>query len=195
MKVQVIVGSVRQGQRTSLQVAKWVASEANKIDGNQAEIVDLMDYPMPFFDESGSPQFIERHSRPEVQKWLDKLAEADAYILVTPEYNRTTSGVLKNALDYIDFQFARKPVALVGHGSSGGAQAIASLRLALAGLLTVGLPKATFLIGASNFIDADGKLSEEEAAKPYGPLTALKALLEDLRWYSDALATARAKDQ
>lgn len=193
MKVQVIIGSVREG-RASPQIAKWVAAEAGKLTGSEVEVVDLADYPLPLFDEAISPQYNpERKPTSAVQKWLDKVAEADAYILVTPEYNRATSGVLKNALDFLDFQMAKKPVALVGHGSTGGAQAIASLRLILPGVLAVSVPRSTFLIRASNFIDADGKLDEKVAADPYGPLPALKATLADLQWYSDALATARAK--
>lgn len=191
MKLQVIVGSVRQG-RTTPQISKWVAAEAERQLGCEVEVVDLADYPLPFFEEPVSPQYNpDRQPSDATKKWLDKVAEADAYILVTPEYNRATSAVLKNALDYLDFQFARKPVALVGHGSTGGAQAIASLRIALPGVLAVSVPKATFLIGASNFIDENGTLNSEVAAQPYGPLTALSGMLEDLKWYSDAMSAAR----
>jgi NAD(P)H-dependent FMN reductase len=192
MKLQIIVGATRQG-RVSDRVGQWVKNEAAKVEGVEAEVVDLVDYPMPFFDEAISPQYNpDRVATPEVQKWLDKVAEADAYILVTPEYNRSTSAVLKNALDYLDFQFKQKPVALVAHGSTGGAQAVAQLRGILPGVQAVTVPTATFFSDrAAEHIDEAGVLSEEIAAKPYGPLMSLQNTLKDTVWYAQALKSAR----
>jgi NAD(P)H-dependent FMN reductase len=194
MKVQIIIGSTRPSRVTD-RVAKWVATEARNLADTEVEVIDLADYKLPFLDEPISPQFNpHRQPSPEVQKWLDVLVKGDAYVLVTPEYNRSYSAVLKNALDYIDFQFTKKPVALVAHGSTGGAQAIAHLRDVLPGLQSITTPKATFLIGrVSELIDESGNLNQEVKVQPYGPQTALKATLEDLKWYSDALAVARAK--
>lgn len=196
MKLQVIVGSTRPG-RVSDRVAKWVANEANKLPDTQAEIVDLADYQLPWLDEPVSPQYNpERKPNEVASKLLAKLDEADAYVLVTPEYNRSYSAVLKNAIDYVDFQFQRKPVALAAHGSTGGAQAVAHLRGVLAGLLSFTTPKAVYLIGrAGGMISEKGELSQEVKANPYGPQSALEAALTDLKWYSDALAAARAKDK
>ncbi len=193
MKLQIIIGSTRPN-RVTPRLAKWVLAQASAMPDVGAELVDLADYNLPLFNEPSSPQFTPNR-KPEsvVDKWLLKLAEADAYVLVTPEYNRSTSGVLKNALDYIDFQFEKKPVALVGHGSTGGAQAISHLRGILPGLLAVTVPRATYFNGASEGLDEAGNLSTEISSKPYGPHTAIKQTLEDLKWYSDALAAARAK--
>lgn len=192
MKLQIIVGSTREG-RVSDRIAAWVATEARSMSGVDVDILDLRDYPMPFFDEAISPQYNpDRKLNPAVKKWLDKVAEGDAYVLVTPEYNRSTSAVLKNALDYLDFQFARKPVALVGHGSAGGAQAVAQLRGILPGVLAVSVPPATFFLGrAAEAIDETGEMQEELKQNPYGPHAALKRMLEETKWYSDALAAAR----
>jgi NAD(P)H-dependent FMN reductase len=192
MKLQIIAGSTRPG-RVSDRVAKWVCNEANKIDGVEAEVVDLVDYPMPFFDEAVSPQYNpSRAPSAEVKKWLDKVAEADAYVLVTPEYNRSPSAVLKNAIDYLDFQFAKKPVALVAHGSTGGAQAVAHLRGIIPGVQAVTVPTATFFSDrAAEHIDEAGNLSEEITAKPYGPLMAVQNTLKDTLWYANALKAAR----
>jgi NAD(P)H-dependent FMN reductase len=192
MKVQVIIGSTRPN-RVSDKVARWVAAEAKNLPQTEVEILDLADYPMPFLDEPISPQFNpDRKPNAVVQKWLSKLAEGDAFVLVTPEYNRSYSAVLKNALDFIDFQFAKKPVALVAHGSTGGAQAVAHLRGVLPGLHAITVPRATFMIGrASEHIDEADNLTEEMKANPYGPQAAMKATLEELKWYSDALAAAR----
>lgn len=193
MKVQVIIGSSRPG-RVSDRVAKWVVNElsAQNVD---VETVDLIDYRLPFFDELISPQYNpSRTPGPEVQKWLDKINEADAYVIVTPEYNRSYSAVLKNAIDHIDYQFSNKPVALVAHGSTGGASAVSHLRGALPGVLAVTVPKAVYLSAQpGTAIDDDGNLSEELKANPYGPQAALTATVEQLAWYGNALAAARVE--
>ena len=195
MKLHVIIGSTRQG-RVSNRVANWVAQEAKNLPDAEVEVLDLVDYDLPFFDEAISPQYNpDRKPAPEVKRWLDKLAEADAYVLVTPEYNRSYSAVLKNALDYVDFQLARKPVALVAHGSTGGAQAVAHLRGVLPGLQAVTVPKATFMVGGAANLTEEDDLTEEMKGNPYGPQAALKAMLADTKWYSDALAAARTSEQ
>jgi NAD(P)H-dependent FMN reductase len=193
MKLQVIIGSTRPG-RASDRAAKWVVAEAKKqLSDSEVELVDLLDYKLPFLDEAASPQYNpNRQPDPEVKKWLEKLAQADAYVLVTPEYNRSTSGALKNALDLIAFEIAKKPVAIVAHGSTGGAQALAHLRGILPGLRTFAIPAPVFIIGrVGELFDEDGQPSEAITGNPYGPQTLLKTALEELKWYSDALAAAR----
>lgn len=190
MKIAVIIGSVREGRVTD-RLAKWVVDEAEKLA--DVETIDLKDYPMPFMDEPISPRYNpNRTPKPEVQKWLDKIAEFDGYVFVTPEYNRTTSGVLKNAIDYLDFQMEKKPVALVGHGSSGGAQAIASLRMALPGVGAVTVPQALFFTDRiGEVIDEDGMVKEGLNEAVAGQQNTLKAQMETLVWYATALKTAR----
>ena len=196
MKVAVIIGAVREGRKTPAQ-AKWVMKSLEAMDDVQAELVDLKDYPMPIFNEPVSPRYNpNRQIVPEAKKWLDKLAEFEAYVFVTPEYNHGVPGVLKNAIDYVDWQLNRKPAAVVSHGSAGGARAEVSLKEILSESRMV--PMSTIPGVAMNHmsekIDDDGNLSEEEKASPYGPQAVLETLLKELKWYSDALAAARAKD-
>ncbi len=193
MKLGVIVGATRQNRKT-LQQAKWVSQNAKQIEGIDAELVDLKDYPMPFFDEPISPRYNpDRTIDPAVQPWLDKLAELDAYIFVTPEYNHSVAGVLKNALDYVTFEFVHKPAAVVSHGSAGGARAMTDLKEILseskAAIVPVGPSMA--MVHMSEMIDEDGVMNDEAKANPYGPQPALEDLLKDLKWYGDALAAAR----
>lgn len=196
MKVQVIVGSIRQG-RVSDKVAQWALKEVQNLPDTEAEIVDIADYSLPLFDEVAPPQYNpKREIVPAARTWLDKLAEADAFVLVTPEYNRSLPGALKNALDYIDFQFANKPIALVGHGSAGGAFAVAGLRLSLPQLMAVTVPSATLFIGrAGEMLDDSGELTDEQVrSNPYGVQGSLKTTVKELKWYSDALSAARAAE-
>lgn len=194
MKLQIIVGSTRPN-RVSDRIAKWVAKEAADLADTQVELIDLADYPLPMLDEHISPQYNpNRQPNEQAKKWLAKAGEADAYVIVTPEYNRSIPAVLKNALDYIDFQFAKKPVAIVAHGSTGGAQAVSHLRGIIPGLQAVTVPAATYLIGRGNeMIDEEGNLNAELKAQPYGPRAALQNTLQQTKWYGDALAAARAK--
>jgi NAD(P)H-dependent FMN reductase len=163
------------------------------MDGVEVELIDLDNYVLPYLDEPISPQYNpERKPNEAATRMLEKFGQADAFVLITPEYNRSYSAVLKNALDYIDFQFKQKPIALVAHGVTGGAQAIAHLRGVIPGLLGITTPKAVFLVGrAGEMIDEKGNLKEDLKTIPGGPGTSLAASLEELKWYSDALSAAR----
>lgn len=187
--IAVIIGSTRQG-RQSDKLAKWVATDL-KGKNADVEVLDLRDYPMSFLDEAISPRYNpERKPDPETKKWLDKVAEFDGYVLVTPEYNRSTSAVLKNAIDVLDYQMEDKPVAIVAHGSSGGAQAVASLRIALPGVGAVTVPQALFFSDrVGETMNDDGELSDELRDRPYG--TMLDMQMDKLLWYAQTLKTAR----
>lgn len=195
MKLAIVVGSTRQNRKT-LHQAKWVFKEAQKMDGVRAELIDLKDYPMPFFDEPMSPRYNpDRKIDPAAVPWLNKLEEADAYVFVTAEYNHSIPGVLKNALDYVTWEIQRKPVSVVSHGSAGGARAAIQLKIILSESKAVPLPTYTPLtmVRMSDRINEEGNLSEDELALPHGPQNALKDMLAELKWYSDALYAARAE--
>ena len=190
MKLAVVIGATREG-RQSDKLAKWAATEVGKVA--DVETLDLRDYPMPFLNEAISPRYNpDRQPDAETKQWLDKVAEFDGYVLVTPEYNRATSAVLKNAIDVLDYQMEQKPVALIGHGTSGGAQAIANLRMALPGVGAVTVPQALFFTDrVGEAIDDEGVLAADLEAQPYGHQANLKTQAEALAWYAAALKTAR----
>ncbi|MFZ2544469.1 MAG: NAD(P)H-dependent oxidoreductase [Candidatus Saccharimonadales bacterium] len=190
VKIAVIVGSNRRGRQTD-KLAKWAAKDLEpKAD---VEIVDLRDYPMPFFDEEISPRYNpDRVTDSGTKKWLDKIAEFDGFVIVTPEYNRSMSAVLKNALDVIAHEIDEKPVALIGHGSTGGAQAVASLRMALPGVGVITIPQALFFSDRlADSISEEGELKKEIRERSYGPQATLDAQMTQLLWYTEALKTAK----
>lgn len=194
MKLAIIVGTTR-GARKTMNQAKWAYTNAIKTEGVEAEILDLNDYEMPFFNEDVSPRYNpSRTLNPVVEKWLNKLAEFDAYLFVTAEYNHSIPAVLKNALDYVDYQFVHKPGAVISHGSAGGARAQVHLKQILSESKLAVLPvlPSMAIVGMSDIIDEEGTLNAEAAANPYGPQPGLEDLLKDLKWYSDALSAARA---
>lgn len=191
MKLGIIIGSTREGRSTD-RAATWTATAAAKLDGVEVETLDLRDYDLPFFNEAISPQYNpERKTEGAVKQWLNKLAEQDAFIIVTPEYNRSIPAVLKNALDYVAYEMDRKPVGIVAHGSTSGAQAVAQLRGILPGALAVSVPRAVFISMAGASFDENGVLNADLAANPYGPAAALSAMLADLVDYGTALTTIR----
>lgn len=190
-KVAIIIGSTREG-RVSDKLARWVEKEAaNQFD---TEVVDLREYPLPFIDEAISPRYNpERQPAPEVKTWLDKVAEFDGYIVITPEYNRSTSAVLKNAIDLLAYEMEDKPVALVAHGSSGGGQAVANLRMALPGVGAVTLPQAVYFTDrVGEAVDDEGVLKAELRDNPYGPQSSLETQLATLKKYVEAFKTIRS---
>lgn len=189
-KIAVIIGATREGRVTD-KLANWVAKEvASKAE---MELLDLREYPLPFFDEPVSPRYNpERAPVEAVTKWLNKVGEFDGYVIVTPEYNRSMPAVLKNAIDVLGYEMDTKPVALVAHGSAGGAQAVANLRNALPGVGSVALPQALYFTDAvGQVIDDEGILKAELAENPYGPQASLVGLVDALVKYADALKTVR----
>src|SRR5258708_11259062 len=102
MKIIIIIGTTRQ-KRFSEKAASYIFEEAKKKDID-VELVDLREYPLPFYDEPVSPSMFElvkhEYTNENAKKWTKKIAEADGYIIVTAEYNHGYPAVLKNALDY-----------------------------------------------------------------------------------------------
>lgn len=127
LKIAIILGSTREG-RNGEAVAKWVLEKGAARTAADYELVDLRDYPMPFFEAVASPAYVPPQD-PAVQKWAAKVAEFDGYVFVTPEYNHSFSAVLKNALDSIYHEFNNKAAAFVSYGSFQGARAVEQLRL------------------------------------------------------------------
>ena len=188
-KIAVVIGSTRQG-RQSHKLAAWVA--ANLKDQADVEVLDLRDFPIPFIDEAISPRYNpERKTDEQTQKWLDAMAPFDGYVLVTPEYNRSTSAVLKNAIDVLGHEIDDKPVALVAHGSTGGAQAVASLRMAVPGVGAITLPQALFFNDHLADSIGDDELKKEVAERPYGPQGQLQTQIASLLKYAEALKSVR----
>jgi len=143
LQIGVILGSTRLG-RFADKPAEWVMGLARKCEGATFELLDLCNYPMPFFDQPKSP--LREPSKNEVaQRWARKIDQLDGFIFVTGEYNHGIPAVLKNALDHVYAEFNRKPASFVGYGNAGGARAIEQLRLMLVELQVAPLRGAVHL--------------------------------------------------
>jgi NAD(P)H-dependent FMN reductase len=128
LRIQIIIGSTRQN-RFSEKPANYLFEELKKREDAQAELIDLRDWPLPFFDEAIPPTGNKgSYVNPLGKQWANKIGEADGYIMVTPEYNHGYSAVLKNAIDWVGPEWHKKPVGFVSYGSALGARAIEQLR-------------------------------------------------------------------
>ena len=184
-KIAIIIGTTRAA-RFGEKPAKWIYDIASQRDDMSVELVDLRDYPMPFFDEVASNAWAP--SKNEVaQRWQKKVAEFDGYIFVTAEYNRGISAVLKNAIDYAYPEWNKKPAAYVGYGSVGGARAVEQLRL-----ISVELQMAPMRTGVH--IQGADFMAVWQQGKDITELTYLQAEREGYA-RSTGLVDERAKDR
>jgi NAD(P)H-dependent FMN reductase len=126
LKIGIILGSTRPG-RSGKAVADWVFDKAQARIGADYDLIDLADHPLPHMDEPMSPM-MGQYAGEHTKAWAATIAPYDAYVFVTPEYNHSTSGVLKNAIDYLYAEWNNKAAAFVSYGGVGGARAIEHLR-------------------------------------------------------------------
>jgi NAD(P)H-dependent FMN reductase len=126
-RIGIILGSTRPN-RNGEQVARWVLEIASRRQDADFELIDLRDYPLPHLDEALPPS-MGQYQNDHTKEWAAKIATFDGFVIVTPEYNHGTSGVLKNAIDYLYAEWNNKAVGFVSYGSAGGARAAEHLRL------------------------------------------------------------------
>lgn len=189
LKVKVILGSTRQN-RFSDKSGVWIVEEAKKKEGVDVELLDLRDYPFPFYNEPTSPAMVKDGAYPNdiVRKWAAKIREADAFIVIAPEYNHGIPGVLKNALDSVYAEWNNKPIGFVAHGSVGGARSVEQLRGVVVELQMAPIRNAVHIPQPWNLLDENGNL-KDGALDPFKKSAG--AFLDQLIWWAKALKTAR----
>lgn len=189
LKIAIIIGTTRAA-RFGHKPAQWVKDIATGRDDMDTEIIDLRDFPMPFFDEVASNAWAPTTN--EIAKaWQKKMAGFDGYIFVTAEYNHGMPAVLKNALDYAYPEWNKKAAALVGYGSVGGARAVEQLRMVAAELQMATIRTGVYIQGADFMgVWQQGKDLKELTHLQQG----VKDMLDQLSWWAAALKTARQRD-
>jgi NAD(P)H-dependent FMN reductase len=186
VKIAVIVGTTRAA-RVGHKPAEWIADIASQRDDMIVEVLDLREYPLPFFDGVASNAWAP--SQNEVaQRWQRKVAEFDGYIFVSAEYNRGVPAVLKNALDYAYPEWNKKPAAFVGYGSVGAARAIEQLRLIAIELQMAPIRTGVHLQGADFMAVWKG---EKDIAELSYLRQNASDMLDQLVWWTHALRAAR----
>jgi NAD(P)H-dependent FMN reductase len=132
LKVAIILGSTRPGRRGE-PVAKWVNEIAQQRTDASFELIDLQEFALPHLDEP-IPASAGKYANDHTKKWAAKIASFDAFVFVTPEYNHSVSGALKNAIDYLYKEWNNKAAGFVSYGASGGIRAVEHLRLVMSEL-------------------------------------------------------------
>ncbi|MGW0801624.1 NADPH-dependent FMN reductase [Nonomuraea sp. NPDC002799] len=137
IKVGIILGSTRPG-RNGEAVAQWVHDLAAKRGDAEYELVDLKDYALPHLDEPKIPAMGD-YAHDHTKKWSAKISSLDAFVFVTPEYNHSIPGALKDAVDFLYTEWNNKAAGFVGYGVDGAVRAVEHLRhvLATASVATV----------------------------------------------------------
>jgi NAD(P)H-dependent FMN reductase len=188
-RIGIIVGSTR-ATRFADKPTEWIANIAKTHTDLDFEVVDLRDYPLPFFEEATSPAWAP--SQNEVaQRWQKKVDELDGYIFIAAEYNRGPTAVLKNAIDYAYNEWNNKPAAFVGYGGVGAARAIEQLRLH-----AVEMQMAPIRTGVHILMpDFVAVLQQGKKLEEFEHLNqSATAMLNQLSWWAKALKTARDND-
>jgi NAD(P)H-dependent FMN reductase len=184
LRIAIIIGSTRPGRKGDA-VARWAYEIARRRTDVEFELLDIATFNLPVLDEPvpamSSEQYVHQHTR----TWSAAIASFDGYVFVTPEYNHSTSGALKNAIDFLYREWSDKAAGFIGYGFTMGARAIENLRLVMASLQVATVRPQ---VGLSLFTDF------ERAAvfKPTARLEqAVNGLLDHVIAWSGALKTLR----
>ncbi|MGY6549488.1 MAG: NADPH-dependent FMN reductase [Roseinatronobacter sp.] len=190
-RIAVILGTTRDS-RFGETPANWIVERAKARGAWQVELVDLKSFNLPLFNEMASNAWMPSED-PAAKAWQAKIAEFDGYIFVTPEYNRSITGALKNALDQAYVEWNRKAFGIVSYGSVGGTRAAEHLRT-IGIELQMASTRSAVHIGGGDFF----------AVHPLGgqnkPLSDIEgsigasadAMLDELDWWTRATMAARA---
>jgi NAD(P)H-dependent FMN reductase len=162
----------------------------SKFKNAEFELLDLRDYPLPFFNESNSPEGLKGNYTNTVAKaWSAKIAGLDAFIIIAPEYNHGTSGVLKNALDWLYYEWVKKPVAFISYSpnAAGGVRAVEQLRQNVIELQMAPIREAIHITYVLDTLDEEGNIQKGHFNER------LVKLVDELLWWTNALKAAREK--
>jgi NAD(P)H-dependent FMN reductase len=182
-KIGVILGSTRPGRRGA-SVARWVMDIAEQRADAEFELIDLADYPLPHLDEPLPPS-MGQYQNAHTQQWAARIEQYDGFIIVTPEYNHSTSGVLKNAIDYLYAEWNNKAIGFVSYGAVGGARAAEHLRLIAGELQMADVRTQVALSMFTDFVDFVDLVPGDYQVQ------ALDRLINEVIAWSSALAPLR----
>ena len=176
MKVLVIIASTRVN-RIGGQVGEWIAKYTAEHTDFEVEVADLAEIKLPLFDEPNHPR-LQQYEHEHTKAWSKTVGGADAFLVVTPEYNFTMPPSLSNAIDYLYHEWAYKPVGYVGYGGSGGLRAIQTAQQLFTNVSAVSVP-------SPNSVALNGVFrptTETFEATEQHELAAERMLLELRKW-------------
>jgi NAD(P)H-dependent FMN reductase len=188
LKIGVIVSTTRP-TRVGRKVADWFMDQVKNVSDIEFDLIDLAEENLPFMDEPQSPSS-GQYEHERTKQWSKKISGYDGYVYVTAEYNHGYPAPLKNAIDSLFHEWAKKPVALVGYGGMGGARAIEQLVNVIAQVNGVALSSTSHTV---RIIDVWSAFDEQGNMKPEFVKGHIDNLVKELKWWGEALKSARAK--
>lgn len=182
VRVTLLIGSNRTG-RFGPVIAEWLLDRVRRHDGFEVDVVDVAEADLPTTFAT-TPEGTAR-----LAGITPKLAEAEAFIVLTPEYNHSYPAALKNLIDWHFHEWRAKPVALVSYGGmSGGLRAAEHLRQVFAELHAVTVRDTVSFHQAHSAFDETGHLKD-----PSAPDSAARVMLDQLAWWAQALREAKKR--
>jgi NAD(P)H-dependent FMN reductase len=183
LNIGVVTGSTRP-HRNNEAVARWVLEMAQKGGRAKFELVDIAAFDLPLLDE-GEAAASGHYEHPHTKAWSEKVASFDAFVFVTPEYNQGISGALKNALDYLFYEWGNKAAGFVSYGVQGGVRSVAQMRSIMGPLM---IADVAAQVALSLFTDFENMSTFKPAPKREKELA---ALLEQVIAWGGALRGVR----
>jgi NAD(P)H-dependent FMN reductase len=181
----IIIGSTRPG-RAGLPIADWFAERAREHGHFDVDVVDLAELDLPLLDEPHHPR-LRRYVHPHTKDWSERIDAADAFVLVTPEYNYGYPAALKNAIDYLHHEWRDKPVGFVSYGGvAAGTRAVQQLKQVVTTLRMLPVVDSVNIPFHTQFLDEDGRVRANEVMEQ-----AADAMLDELARTAGALGTLR----
>ena len=181
----IIVSSTRPN-RVGRTVADWVVSRAEAHDGFDIDLVDLVDLALPFLDEPKHPRFAD-YVHDHTKEWSTRVAAADAFVFVMAEYNHSFTAPLKNAIDFLNREWAYKPVGFVGYGGvAGGTRAVQAIKPVCIAVRMVPLFDSVYIAWVAQQIDEHGAFTSTDALE-----ASAKTMFDELVKVAEALNPVR----
>jgi NAD(P)H-dependent FMN reductase len=185
-KLHVILASTRPG-RAGEPIAEWFLERARAHGAFDVELVDLAEVALPFLDEASHPR-LRRYEHDHTKAWSARVDAADAFVFVTPEYNYGYPATLKNAIDFLHFEWQHKPVAFVSYGGvAAGTRSVQQLKQVVTTLKMLPLFEAVSIPFHTQFLDDEGRLEASEVME-----NAAEAMLSELVLTEETLRPRRA---
>jgi NAD(P)H-dependent FMN reductase len=184
-QLKIIIASTRPG-RKGVSVAAWIEEIARRHPSFEVTMLDLLEINLPFFDEPHHPR-IRRYEHEHTKRWSETIASADAFIIVTPEYNYGYTAPLKNALDYLYLEWNYKPVAFVSYGGiAAGTRCVQMLKQVVTAQKMVPLAESVNIPFFTTHIDEQGHFNgndslEKSAAEMLNELAKWSGALKPMR--------------
>jgi NAD(P)H-dependent FMN reductase len=185
-RLQIIIASTRPG-RVGLPVARWLEAQARAHGAFELDVADLAELDLPLMDEPNHPR-LRQYTHQHTKDWSARVQSADAFVFVMPEYNYGFNAPLKNAIDFLHYEWHYKAVGFVSYGGvAAGTRAVQMIKQVVTALKMTPLFEAVSIPFVAQFIDDEGEVQANETMEK-----AVGAMLDELVRVTDALTPLRA---